>query len=709
MTDPQKRRDGVFDYPDPSTLPPDGGPGFNRLVFSSSPYLLQHARNPVDWYPWGEEAFEKARREDKPVFLSIGYSTCHWCHVMEHESFEDGEVAALLNTSFVPIKVDREERPDIDHIYMTVCQAMTGSGGWPLSVFLTPEKKPFYSGTYFPKTDGRGRPGFLRVLSSLADVWQRERGRVESIGEELRVQLAASMGAQKGALPDDVTDRAAQAWKRSYDGVFGGFGSAPKFPMGHMLSFLLRHATANGDNELLAMVEHTLVRMYRCGMWDHLGGGFCRYSVDRRWLVPHFEKMLYDNALLLMAYTDAYQATGKPAYREVAEEIITYVRRDMTDNSGLFYSAENADSEGEEGRFYVFTKAEFDAIAGEHAAMLGEYFGIEPAGNFEHGNNILHIAVDPGEWAQRHGLTPEQARRLVTRVKEDLFAYRAHRIHPSLDDKQLASWNGLMIAALAQAGQAFDDDGITALAATAADALLERMRDADGRLLPRLRGSDAGIPGFLEDYAFVAWGLLDLYEATFEIRYLRDAVELADRMLVLFGDEEDGGLFFTASDAEQLIVRSKEAQDGALPSGNSTAALVLLRLSRMTGNMNFDHRAMAIMEAFGAVIDRYPTGHAVMLQALHSARRPGTEIVLCAATREDARDLARAARSRWLPDSVLLFRGDGTEDALDALAPYAATHRPVNGKAAAYVCRGFACALPVVTVEDMLGLLDRPE
>ena len=706
MSNTQKRRDGIFDYPDPSTLPPDGGPRFNRLVFTSSPYLLQHAQNPVDWYPWGEEAFEKARREDKPVFLSIGYSTCHWCHVMEHESFEDEDVAAFLNEHYVSIKVDREERPDIDHIYMTVCQAMTGSGGWPLTVFLTPEKKPFYSGTYFPRNDMRGRPGFHRVITALHDTWTQERSRIESIGEELRTQLASALGSQSAALPADLLDRAVAAFKRSYDEVFGGFGSAPKFPMGHTLSFLLRRATATGDNELLSMVEHTLLRMHRGGMWDHLGGGFCRYSVDRRWLVPHFEKMLYDNALLLMAYTDAYQVTGKQLYRTVAEEIITYVRRDMTDATGLFHSAENADSEGEEGRFYVFTKREFEAVAGEHAGMLGEYFGIEEAGNFEHGRNILHIAVDPEEWAARHGMTPDEALGLVSHARAALFAERAKRIHPSLDDKVLASWNGLMIAALARAGQAFGDPDITALAVRAAAALRERLRTDDGRLLHRLRGDDAGIPGFLDDYAFVVWGLLDLYEATFDSVFLRDAVDLAGRMLALFHDERDGGLFFTAADAEQLIIRSKEAQDGALPSGNSAAALVLLRLSRLTGNMEYDRRAHAIMEAFGSMADRYPTGHAVMLTALDFVREPGVEIVLCGARMEDVREMADTVRRRWLPRGVLLFRGGGDAEPIDELAPFTRTHRPINGEAAAYVCRGFACALPVRSVSEMLSLID---
>jgi uncharacterized protein len=705
MLHDNKIRDGVFDYPDTSTLPEDGGPEFNRLVFTSSPYLLQHARNPVDWYPWGDDAFAKATRENKPVFLSIGYSTCHWCHVMEHESFEDGEVAAYLNEWYVSIKVDREERPDIDHIYMTVCQAMTGSGGWPLTVFLTPEKKPFYSGTYFPKDDRHGRPGFLRVLRALQETWRDDRARIETIGEELHAQLAAAIVAQQGAVSADLLDRAVAAFKQNYDEVFGGFGAAPKFPMGHMLGFLLRRATASKDAELRHMVEHTLQRMYRGGMWDHVGGGFCRYSVDRRWLVPHFEKMLYDNALLLAAYVDAYQVTANAAYRSVAEEIVTYVRRDMTDDSGLFYSAENADSEGEEGRFYVFTKAEFDSVAGDDAAMLAEYFGIEEAGNFEHGKNILHLAVDPVEWAARHALTLDDALDRVARLRSALFVYRARRIHPSLDDKVLASWNGLMISALARAGQAFDDAGITTLASRAADALLARLRDGEGRLLHRLRGDDAGIPGFLEDYAFVTWGLIDLYEATFETRFLRHAVEFTDTMLTLFHDSNDGGLFFTASDAEQLIVRSKEAHDGALPSGNAAAAYNLQRLSRLTGNTEYERRADAIIHAFGAQLERYPTGHTVMLTALHFARTPGQEIVLAGSGTAAVDEMARALRTRWLPESVLLFRDSAEPEDITALAPFLADNTAINNEATAYVCRGFACELPVSSVEKMLALI----
>jgi uncharacterized protein YyaL (SSP411 family) len=698
-------RDGVFDYPDRSTLPPDGGRDFNRLVFSSSPYLLQHARNPVDWYPWCDEAFEKAAREDKPVFLSIGYSTCHWCHVMEHESFEDAEVAAFLNAHFVSIKVDREERPDIDHVYMAVCQAMTGSGGWPLTVFLIPDKRPFYSGTYFPKEDRHGRPGLMRVLTALLDVWRSDRVRILSIGAELQSQLAATSGSQGGDVPDDVLARAVLAFTRNYDETFGGFSNAPKFPMGHALSFLLRRATDMGDDALLRMVENTLLRMHRGGIWDHLGGGFCRYAVDRRWLVPHFEKMLYDNALLLMSYTDAYQITGRMAYRTVAEGIIAYVRRELTDSRTLFYSAENADSEGEEGRFYVFTKAEFDAIAGARAPMLGEYFGIEDAGNFEHGRNILHIAVDPEEWARRHGMTNDEARALVDETRRALFAVRTLRVHPSLDDKILASWNGLMIAALAQAGQAFDDASLVSFSADAADALLTHMHAEGGRLLHRLRDDDVGIPGYLEDYAFVVWGLIDVYEATFESRFLRNAIALTDRMLALFHDDADGGLFHTAHDAEVLIVRSKEAYDGALPSGNAAAAYNLARLARLTGRAAYEERAEAIVRAFGASLGRHPTGSAAMLMALDFMRGSGQEIVLVGNDRESVAEMARALRTRWLPRSVLLFRSAGTADEEIALAPFLADMVPIHGEAAAYVCRGFTCELPAGTVEEMLSLV----
>jgi uncharacterized protein YyaL (SSP411 family) len=700
-----KVRDGALNLPVLSTLPADGGDEFNRLVFTSSPYLLQHARNPVDWYPWGEDAFEKAAREDKPIFLSIGYSTCHWCHVMEHESFEDSAVAAYLNEHFVAIKVDREERPDVDHIYMTVCQAMTGSGGWPLTIFMTPEKKPFYSGTYFPKDDRFGRPGFMRVLEAMDNAWKTDRQKVLGIGNQLQAQLREALQGEVGELPQGLHVSAVKTFKGRYDKVFGGFGSEPKFPMGHTLSYMLRRATAEGDAELQSMAEETLTRMYRGGIWDHLGGGFCRYSVDRKWLVPHFEKMLYDNALLLMAYVDAYQVTQNPRYRDIAREIVQYVRRDMTDGSGMFYSAENADSEREEGKFYVFTRKEFDDIVGKHARMMAEYFGITVEGNFEHGNNILHIAVDAEVWAAKHDLSDEEARERIAETKAKLFAVRAKRVHPSLDDKVLVSWNGLMIAALAQAGQAFGDEDLTAMAERAADAIIKLMLTKDGTLLHRSRMGNAGIPGFLEDYAFFAWGLIDLYEATFETRYLRHAVELNDTLLRLFHDDANGGLFFTASDAEKLIVRTKESHDGALPSGNSAAAYNLVRLARMTGNTDYETRAQAILRAFGTQLSQSPTGSTVMLMALDFAEGEGKEIVLAGKNPEAVAEMAIAVRQLWEPRSVMLFHPEKDASKIEGLASFIKDNTAQNGKPTAYVCRNFACELPVTSVKDLLQSL----
>ena len=702
MTQQNRRREGAFDVPDLTSLPPDGGKEFNRLVFTSSPYLLQHARNPVDWYPWDDEAFAKAREEDKPIFLSIGYSTCHWCHVMEHESFESDEVAAFLNEHFVSIKVDREERPDVDHIYMTVCQAMTGSGGWPLTIFMSPDKKPFFAGTYFPPGDRFGRPGFLRVLRALSEAWRDERAKLTGMADELQSKLTEAMTVTDGELPPDVLTRTVETFKSNYDSVFGGFGPEPKFPMGHTLSFLLRRATAEDDTDLLHMVEHTLMRMYRGGIWDHLGGGFCRYSVDRKWLVPHFEKMLYDNALLLMAYTDAFQVTNSAAFRSIAMDIVDYVRRDMTRDDGAFYSAENADSEGVEGKFYVFTKKEFEDIIGEHTDILAEYFGVQEAGNFEQGQNILHIAVDPMEWAQRHGLELDEMYALVSDAKKKLFEARARRMHPSLDDKVLTSWNGLMIAALAQAGQAFDRPELIDMARRAADTLLEHMRDADaGTLLRRLRGEDAGIDGFLEDYAFFTWGLIDLYQATFETRYLAEAVALTGEMLERFGDEKHGALYFTTGDTEELIVRTVESHDGALPSGNSAAAYNLMRLARMTGHEEWEQRAEHIMRAFAGQLERYPAGSTVMLTALDFARGEGREIVLAGKDATAVAPLASAVRKRWTPRSVLLFHSEQNSAALRELAPYVEHNTAVDGKPTAWVCRNFACEMPVHSAEEL--------
>jgi uncharacterized protein YyaL (SSP411 family) len=700
-------RDGHFDIPDLSTLPPDGGAEYNRLVFTSSPYLLQHARNPVDWYPWGSEAFERAVREDKPIFLSIGYSTCHWCHVMEHESFEDAEVAAFLNEHFISIKVDREERPDVDHIYMSVCQAMMGSGGWPLTIFMTPGQLPFYAGTYFPKTDRFGRPGFLHVLQALMNVWRNERHKATGIGEQIRASLAASGAALPSPLDGDVLSLAVRSFSASYDAVHGGFSVAPKFPIPHALSFLLRMQHRTDDAEALRMAEHTLRSMYRGGMYDHVGFGFCRYSTDEKWLVPHFEKMLYDNALLAMAYSDAFLVTKSDEYADVLRQVFTYIERDMTSPDGVFYSAENADSEGEEGKFYVFTQREFtDIVGGDHCDALAEYFGVTAEGNFEHARNVLHIAVDPADWRTRHGFNAADAATLLAEAREKLFAARALRIHPSLDDKVLTSWNGLMIAALAKAAAALGDDHYLRTATRAADFLLATMRSSDGGLLHRTRNGDTGIDGFLEDYAYFVWGLIELYQACFDARYLEAAVLLTERMLDDFRDEANGGLFFTAHSAEQLIARTKEAYDGATPSGNSVAAYNLIRLSRMTGNTRFDELANEILQTFGAQVSHHPGSHTMMLAALDVALGPSQEIVVTAAAPEDAETMLRALHSTFLPRAVLLFHAHGPEgDTLHRLAPFTKAQHPVDGKSSVYVCTNFSCEAPVNTVEEMRTLL----
>ncbi len=701
-----KVRDGEFPLPDLSTLPPDGGPDYNRLIFSSSPYLLQHATNPVDWYPWGDEAFTKAVKEDKPIFLSIGYSTCHWCHVMEHESFKDRTVAEFLNEHFISIKLDREERPDVDHIYMTVCQALTGSGGWPLTLFMTPDKKPFFAGTYFPKDDRFGRPGFLRVIRALSDAWKNERGKIEKSGNQIIEYLNEPSPSAAKELSPSVCDTAVTHFTRSFDPEYGGFGKVPKFPMGHTLSYLLRRYERTKDRALLDMVEKTLTAMYRGGMYDHVGFGFCRYSTDERYLVPHFEKMLYDNALLLTAYTDAYQVTRNPFYAQVAREIVTYILRDMTAEHGGFYSAENADSEGEEGKFYVFTHDEFFRIIGTNAPIMAEYFGVTTQGNFEHGRNILHVASDPEQWRKRNMLSEEAAEKMIREAREKLFAFRFSRVHPSLDDKILSSWNGLMIASLARAGVALNEPSFTNAAQRAAHFLLTTMLQKDGTLLRRYRAGHAGIEGFLEDYAFVTWGLIELYQATFEESYLKHAVTLNATMLARFKDDTNGGLYFTSDSSEGLITRAKDAYDGAIPSGNGAAAWNLVRLARLTGDMRMEEEARKILFAFAGQIEVAPTGSTVLLTALDFMQGPSKEIILAAKSKVDLADFVSTLRSRFLPRAVVVIHPDGDSGkAIRTLCPYVTNNVSLDGKPTAYVCENFACKLPVTSVRELEEIL----
>ncbi len=700
-------------------LPPDGGPEFNRLVFSQSPYLLQHARNPVDWHPWGDEAFELARTSGKPVFLSIGYSTCHWCHVMEHESFEDDQVAALLNAHFVCIKVDREERPDVDQVYMQVTQAMTGGGGWPMTVVLTPDRQPFFAGTYFPKSGRGGRSGMLELLPALSRAWKEDRENVISQARRAVDWLARSTRATPGDAPDENLLAHAQAELASrYDPTYGGFGEAPKFPVPHNLRFLLRRSKRTGDPQALAMTVDTLRAMRRGGIWDQVGFGFHRYSTDERWLLPHFEKMLYDQALMAMACVEAWQVTGAPDLRDTAERIFEYVLRDMTAPEGGFWSAEDADSEGEEGRFYVWTPEELSRVLGaEDSALACELWGVVAGGNFRDqatgertGESILHLELDLDDFARRKGLQPASLRERAESWRARLFEVREARVHPFKDDKVLTDWNGLMIAALALGGRAFDDPRYVAAAARAADFVLANLRTREGRLLKRWRAGQAGLSGVLDDHAFLVWGLIELYEADGDPRWLRSALEVNSAMLAHFRDAEQGGFFLAPDDALDLIVRSKEVYDGALPSGNSVAVLNLLRLARMTGDTTLEERAVETLRAFAGELRKAASAHTQMLAAADFALGPSFEIVVAGDPRSADTQAALTALHRvFAPNKVVLLRpeGDGAE-ALSELAPYTAEQGARDGRTTIYLCRNFACEASTHDVARVVAAISEP-
>lgn len=672
----------------------------NRLIHEKSPYLLQHAHNPVDWYPWGEEAFEKAKLEDKPIFLSIGYSTCHWCHVMERESFEDEEVAKVLNDYYVSIKVDREERPDIDSIYMSVCQAVTGQGGWPLTIIMTPDEKPFFAGTYFPKSGKYGYPGLVELLLRIKDAWDTERDRLVETGSNITEAIKNSPRRIDGEkLGQETAERAHRGFRNSFDEVYGGFGGAPKFPTPHNLYFLLRYWKASGNGTALIMVEKTLESMYKGGLFDHIGFGFSRYSTDGKWLVPHFEKMLYDNALLAYAYTEAYQATGKDIYKDIARKIFTYVLRDMTSTGGGFYSAEDADSEGEEGKFYLWQPEEVKEAAGEEDGKLFcDWYGISPAGNFE-GKSIPNlIGRDLGILYEDKAL----ARRLDG-VREKLFMYREKRIRPHRDDKILTSWNGLMIAALALGGRAFHSDEYIKAAEAAYGFIQRNLVRGDGRLLARYRDGESAFPAYLDDYAFLVWGLIELYRATFKTGYLKRALELNRDMLDLFWDEREGGLFLYGEDSEQLIMRPKEVYDGALPSGNSVALYNMLRLSRMTGDTQIEERARQVMETFGGEVGYNPTAHSFFMSALLFSLQPTREVVITARSREDAQGMLDRINGSFVPFATFLLN-TGDEE-LHEIAPFTREQKMVEQKPTAYVCKDFTCLEPVTEVDALQGML----
>ena len=677
--------------------------GLNRLAGEKSPYLLQHADNPVDWYPWGDEAFTTAREQNKPIFLSIGYSSCHWCHVMEHESFEDEAVARLLNEHFISIKVDREERPDIDNIYMKVCQAMTGSGGWPLTIFMAPGGKPFFAGTYYPKQSKYGSPGMLELVPHMASLWKNDREKLETIGDHAAAALESfAFTGDERSLSEKTIVTAYSRLEASFDEVHGGFGGAPKFPTPHQLSLLLRYWDRSGDRRALEIVGTTLRKMYGGGIYDHLGKGFHRYSTDPMWLVPHFEKMLYDQAMLSIAYLETHQATGNAFYRAVAEEILEYVVRDLASPEGGFYSAEDADSEGEEGIFYVWTKQEImESLGEEDGDIFCERYGVTSHGNFE-GKNVLHISSETDADEGSIGM-----------MKEKLFVIRSKRSRPMLDDKILTDWNGLMIAALAKGARVTGRTDYAAAASKAAEFILNDMRNSDGRLLHRYRDGESAIPGYLDDYAFLIWGLIELYEATFEAKWLAEALKLAEEMIELFADSDDdkGGFYFTGSDAEKLIVRTKEIYDGAVPSGNSVAALCLLRLGRMTGRTELESAADALLEEFSGPVSGSPTAYAQMLIALDFALGPGREYVIAGDRGTgETESMIRIIAERFMPRSVTLLRpaGDGAGEII-GLAPMLEGMTAVDGKPTAYICENFRCSAPAAGEKEFVKRLSEME
>ncbi len=689
----------------------------NRLIDETSPYLLQHATNPVDWYPWGDEAFEKARKENKPVFLSIGYSTCHWCHVMEDESFADEEVAALLNAHFVSVKVDREERPDIDNVYMTVTQAITGRGGWPNNLFLTPDKKPFFAGTYFPKNNRWGLPGLVELLPKVAQVWENDRQNVLNSAEKITASLSGRNNPDSGpALGEETLEKTRALLAKDYDPEYGGFGQAPKFPTPHKLTFLLRRYHYQADEQALAMVEKTLTHMRLGGIYDQIGFGFHRYSTDAQWRVPHFEKMLYDQALLAIAYTEAYQATGKPFYAHTVREIYAYILRDMTSPEGGFYSAEDADSEGVEGKFYLWTTAEVQKnLSGEKAEWFQKIYNLEKDGNFTSpetdqpsGSNRLYLKKPPVEIAAEMGISEESLQQRLEEIRLGLFGVREKRVHPFKDDKILTDWNGLMIAALAKSGRVFEEPLYLSAASKAADFILLKLQADNGRLMKRYRQGKAGLPAHLDDYAFMVWGLLELYESTYKTSYLHEAIRLSDLMTTHFWDAKNGGLFMTADDSEKLIIRSKQIYDGAIPSGNSVAAVNLLRLGHITGRTDFLEKAESITKAFSGSVEKHPPGHAHLVMALQYAMHPNFEVVITGKPgATDTTAMLQALNRPFTPAKIVVFRpADPTAAAeIIRMAPYTKFMVSNNGKATAYVCTNFVCRLPTTDISQMLANL----
>ena len=678
----------------------------NRLANETSPYLLQHAHNPVDWHPWGPEALELARQLDRPVFLSIGYSACHWCHVMERESFEDERIAKILSDHFVSIKVDREERPDVDELYMKFVTSSTGAGGWPMSVFLTPDREPFFGGTYFPPTRRFGRPGFDEVLLSISETWRKDRSRLDKAAGWFRDQLERETSAKTVAPVDpEILERAAQALLGQFDPQWGGFGNAPKFPHAMDIRLLLRHWQRSGSETSLAAVTRTLDRMADGGIFDQLGGGFHRYSTDEKWLIPHFEKMLYDNALLVPPYLEAHVATGNARYADVVRATCEWVLREMVTPEGGFASTQDADSEGEEGKFFAWTPDELEQVLGQpDCVWAAAWFGVTEDGNFEHGRSALWRPDSPEDVAAKLHVDVSELEAAIERARPRLFEHRAQRIAPDTDDKVLAAWNGLMIGALAQAHQVLDEPRYLDAARSAARYVIGSMRQPDGRLFATARHGRAHLNAYLDDYAFVIGGLIDLYEADFDPAWIRTAIELAEIVEREFADSERGGWFTTGASHEELLARLKGHQDGALPSGNAVQTLNLLRLAELTGNVEFAKLGERAILSSGELVNRYPHAFSQTLIAVDFVGGPPCEVVVAGELDDPSTAaLLRSVRRSFRPQKVVAL-ADARADA--ELIPLVADRSPGSNGALAYVCENWACQAPTGSADELASALE---
>lgn len=691
----------------------------NHLANEKSPYLLQHATNPVNWYPWGEEAFKKALKEDKPIFLSIGYATCHWCHVMAHESFEDKQVASLLNEHFVAIKVDREERPDVDNVYMKVCQMMTGSGGWPLSIFMTPSKEPFYAGTYIPKTRKYGRIGLIQLLHNIIELWEQKRQSIISTSKKIKNELKNSVLDSSGEYDTKtILERAYEHLEHEFEDEYGGFSYAPKFPVPHRLMFLLRHYKRTKKETALKMVEHTLENMAKGGIFDHVGYGFHRYSTDRTWLVPHFEKMLYDQALLSIVYTEAYQITKNKKYRKTVEKTLSYVSRDMIHNMGGFYSAEDADSEGVEGKFYVWDVQELHQLLSDSQyQLLVDVYNVEKEGNFVEestrkrtGENILHLDKSLDTIASEMNMDIKELTKKLEIIRQILYKEREKRIHPLKDDKILVDWNGFMIAAYAKAARVFQNNHYVDLAERAVEFIFTNLMDNDqGRLLHRYRDGEASILGKLDDYMFFIYGLFELYETTFKSEYLKKAKVLMDEAINLFWDTNHGGFYISGKDDEELLVKDKPIYDGAIPSGNSAALINLLKLSRIFSSNEYEEMADQMLRLFSKKINQNPSSYAFLLLGLEDFMLGSSyEVIIVQEEEINVNDtLFKELSARFIPNKIVVVKSSDTQSKIEDVLDYLKNYSLRNNARTYYVCQNLSCNQPTNSIETMIEQLEK--